>query len=215
VFYLQLKYIAIILCTLISLGNLKFVKDDKKNLAGFTKFFLMPSLIFVYLSCSHYPNLLIVAALFFGFLGDIFLEIEGKLMVLGGITFFIGHIFYIEAFINNINFQNIPNWIYLLIIPYFLYASFILIEFYPYLKSLVIYIFIYMVALLAMSYCSLLRCLEVTGYRFYFPFIGSVLFVLSDSLIGFNTLKGKIKNGQFYIMATYILAQLFITIGFI
>ena len=45
------------------------------------------------------------------------------------------------------------------------------------------------------------------------PFLGSTLFVISDSMIGLSALKNKSKQFLPYIMITYIAAQLLLTAG--
>jgi uncharacterized membrane protein YhhN len=47
-----------------------------------------------------------------------------------------------------------------------------------------------------------------------FVFAGSLCFMVSDSMLAYDTFRKKIKYGSFLIMLTYILAQLFITLGF-
>ena len=69
--------------------------------------------------------------------------------------------------------------------------------------------------ILAVSFLSLLRMNNIYGYRFWLPFIGAFVFVISDTMDAFNTLKANIKWREIMVMATYITAQLLIVLGFI
>ena len=54
-----------------------------------------------------------------------------------------------------------------------------------------------------------------SGAGFYMPFIGSLLFMASDSVLAINTFRSKIPRGDVYIMSTYVTAQVLIVAGMI
>jgi len=47
------------------------------------------------------------------------------------------------------------------------------------------------------------------------PFVGSLLFMASDSVLAINTFRSKIPRGDVYIMSTYVTAQVLIVAGMI
>jgi uncharacterized membrane protein YhhN len=70
-----------------------------------------------------------------------------------------------------------------------------------------------MLALLGMSAMALNRFKTVPSKSFYFVFIGSVLFVISDSIIAIDKFLVSVPNDRLLIMATYIAAQFLIMKG--
>ena len=74
-------------------------------------------------------------------------------------------------------------------------------------------VFVYMTALLGMSAMALNRYKTVSSGSFNFVFFGSVLFVLSDSLIAIDKFLTPIPNDRLLVMSTYIAAQYLIMRG--
>jgi uncharacterized membrane protein YhhN len=74
---------------------------------------------------------------------------------------------------------------------------------------------LYSAVIAAMSLASLLRTPGFSGAGFYMPFIGSLLFMASDSVLAINTFRSKIPRGDVYIMSTYVTAQVLIVAGMI
>jgi uncharacterized membrane protein YhhN len=74
-------------------------------------------------------------------------------------------------------------------------------------------VFVYMVALLGMSAMALNRYKTVSKASFNLVFYGSVLFVISDSLIAIDKFLTPIPNDRIFIMSTYIAAQYLIMRG--
>jgi uncharacterized membrane protein YhhN len=70
-----------------------------------------------------------------------------------------------------------------------------------------------MLALLGMSAMALNRKGNGHPKSFTYVFIGSVLFVLSDSMIAINKFFHPIQNEGILIMSTYIAAQFLIMRG--
>ena len=76
-------------------------------------------------------------------------------------------------------------------------------------------ILVYMVGITLMSYFSLLRLLNIKNIAGAFTFIGSILFISSDTVLSLKIFGGVYKLSEQYIMASYIIAQLFIIMGYI
>jgi len=70
-----------------------------------------------------------------------------------------------------------------------------------------------MTALLGMSAMALNRFKAVNSVSFFLVFTGSVLFVISDSLIAIDKFLNSIPHDRFWVMSTYISAQLLIMMG--
>jgi len=74
---------------------------------------------------------------------------------------------------------------------------------------------IYALSLIGMSMMALNRSGRVGAMSFKLVFFGSLLFLLSDSMIAFNKFHSEIPLAGFLIMITYIAAQYLIMRGLI
>jgi uncharacterized membrane protein YhhN len=191
-------------------------KQEKKRY--FTKPLIVPGIIFIYLLFAHQYNKFLLLALLFSFFGDLLLLFSEKKLFfrLGLFAFLSSHIFYIYTFVENISFNRISSfWLLFVLVPYFIYAWKIFRDLRPYLGNYSIPVILYIVTIIGMSYASLFRFWTSQGISFWFPFIGSLFFIISDSLLATRNFKYGQKKGWVSVMATYVLAQLFIMIGFI
>lgn len=175
---------------------------------------------------SHSKNidkLVVKLALFaFGFswLGDVLLMFSERtftFFILGLSVFLLAQIIYIFLFLRTINLSGKKP--FLKKKPYFLmaYIAFGLIVYtllFDHLDMVLrIAVFIYMIALLGMSSMALNRFGNGHPVSFSFVFIGSLLFVISDTLIAFNKFLIEIPYEGVLIMTTYICAQYLIMKG--
>jgi uncharacterized membrane protein YhhN len=196
-----------------------FTKKEYNRGRCYTKPFLMPLLAIYYISSVAEVNKFIMMALVFGLMGDVFLmwpERKNNFM-LGLGAFLIGHLCYVLLFLQGISFaKNVPIWFYLIIIIYVIGACAVMKKLIKYLGDMKIPTYLYMAVILLMSFASLAR-IWIMGMTlsFVLPFIGSLLFLCSDSMLGFYTFKSKFKNGNVYIMLTYVLAQALIVGGYL
>lgn len=184
----------------------------------FTKPLLMPLLALFYSQASSRLDSLIITALICCFLGDLFLLISNKQLcfLTGLVSFLIGHIVYTIAMLQSANYlTNMPLWFLVLLVPYLIFALLFLKTLNSYLSQLRIPVIIYTCVILAMSFSSLSRVWTFHGLAFWIPLIGSILFVLSDSLLAYDKFAARLKNGDFFVMLTYIMAQAGIVTGFI
>lgn len=204
---------------LIFIMHMIFTKNENNKGRCYTKPFLMPLLAIFYMLSATQINRLIVIALVFGFIGDVFLmwpERKNNFMFGLG-AFLIGHICYVVLFKQSIPYiKDIPLWFYLITIVYVMGATIVMKKLINYLGDMKIPTFIYMMIILLMSFTSLARIWFMDmNISFLLPFIGSLFFLCSDSMLAFNTFKGKFKNGNVYIMLTYVLAQALIVGGYL
>lgn len=179
-----------------------------------TKVLLMPLLCVLYCVVAPDVRLFVVAALVFGWIGDVFLLFKnGKIfMLLGVCAFALGHIFYIGAMLS-----AHPSLHILMLIPLALcviWMTFVYRKLLPYApKSLRNPGLLY--ALLLSGTClSALYVLLVTGNPAYLiAFIGGLFFMLSDTLLTGQQYRKELKHGNFYVMLTYIIAQTLLVLG--
>lgn len=163
-----------------------------------------------------------LAVLAFGFswLGDILLMFGDDtfiFFILGLVAFLSAQIFYIFLFLQTIKlsgktsfFKKKPYWLLL----YIIYGLTIYILLFNHLDMVLrVAVFVYMLALLGMSSMALNRLGNGHPLSFSFVFAGSVLFVLSDSMIAINKFLVVLPYEGILIMTTYIAAQYLIMLG--
>lgn len=163
----------------------------------------------------------ILAAFFFSWVGDILLMLSGgyesETFFYAGVGgFFFAQIAYIIVFIRNAEndikgllLRN-PLWF----IPLVAYGVMIYWLLYPGLEGIMLPVIgIYAISLIGMSLAALNRRDRVNVLSFRLVFIGSLFFVLSDSMIAINKFYAEIPQAGFLIMLTYIAAQYLILRG--
>jgi len=186
------------------------------------KGFLAPLILAVYLTGAKIILLPIILALVFAWIGDVLLIKISNLLCfrLGLASFLIGHICYIIAMSG----YNMPFNIPVLIISAAVAAvlGFIIYKMVKPSKEMKIPVITYEVIILTMALSAIQLFLQ-QGTAASFPpemsstfgilvLAGSVSFVASDTSLAFVTFQKK----PYYVfcMATYIAAQLLITLGF-
>jgi len=210
--------VAIVFFVIVTFIDLYLInsKQEKKRL--FTKPLIVPAIILIYILFSHQYNKFLLLALLFSFFGDLLLLFSEKKLFfrLGLFAFLSSHLFYIYTFVENIPFNRIsPFWILLVFIPYIIYAWKIFRDLRPYLEHYFIPVILYIVTIIGMSYASLFRFWTSQGPSYWLPLIGSIFFIISDTLLATRNFKYGQKKGWMSVMTSYVLAQLFIMIGFI
>lgn len=159
-------------------------------------------------------------AFLFSWFGDMFLMFgdNGFLyFILGLLSFLVAQIVYIFLFLRTINLSGKTP--FLKKKPYFLlayiaYGLVVYIVLYNHLDNVLkIAVFVYMVALLSMSTMALNRFGNGHPISFSYVFIGSLLFVLSDTMIAINKFLILIPYEGILIMTSYISAQYLIMRG--
>ncbi|MBN1801734.1 MAG: lysoplasmalogenase [Candidatus Lokiarchaeota archaeon] len=222
----MIEYLFVILFCLDSILHIYGILKESKNLIKFSKPLLMPLLALYYAFGTFAINqfdVLIVFALIFGALGDTFLlsQENEKYFLIGMVAFLLGHVFYIISFSLYLggDILRFPVYGFLLVIPVIVLVIIAFPKFKKGLGSMKIPVFVYMGVIILMHVFALLRLSKLPGLYcpcFFFVYLGSFLFILSDSIIAIDQFgESKIKNMRLYIMITYILAQFFIVQGII
>jgi len=163
----------------------------------------------------------VLLAFFFSWAGDNLLMLSGKneLFFFAGVGgFFCAQVSYIYIFTKfsekgGKGYVQKKPWVALIFIAYVAGMLFLL---FPGLEGMMKPIItIYALSLMAMSMMALNRSGRVAASSFKLVFFGSLLFLLSDSMIAFNKFHSEIPLAGFLIMLTYIAAQYMIMRGLI
>lgn len=161
-----------------------------------------------------------IFAFLFSLFGDsllMFVDNGMNFFILGLASFMIAQIAYIFLFRQTIKITSgepflKKNSLYLN--GYIIYGFSIYILLFNHLDfKLKIAVFIYMLALLGMSAMALNRFKTVQSSSFNFVFLGSLLFVISDSFIAIDKFLVQIPYDKLWVMSTYISAQFLIMRG--
>ena len=196
-----------IILIIIFVIDLFLIFNNKIELRFFTKPILLPILILIYISKVKSEkmqlNSFFLAGLVLSFFGDLFLLFNwGFLPGLG--SFLLAHLFYIISFKKKLQKRISKFWPIILS----LYASILLVILFPYLKEMKIPVTIYAVVIAVMMYNAL-----KTHNRNLI--IGALLFLISDTLLSVYLFLQPLMILNLLVMATYILAQLFLVNGMI
>jgi uncharacterized membrane protein YhhN len=210
----QILFYAFILVSLIHLLAAFFLVEKIRKIS---KLFLMPLLLAYFIAVRGNVYLPVLFALIFAFVGDFFLLEPQKLLwfKLGLASFLLGHLCYIPAFISLTEHFHLP----VLIISYVIAIAlgFFMIKMMAPEKNMMIPVILYTCVILNMSiYALQLRLANlrssVNSWSIMI-FIGSLLFICSDTLLAFFTFHKMPKRGNVLIMLFYITAQSLIVIG--
>ncbi len=153
-----------------------------------------------------------------GLLGDVLLmfsEDNPNFFIAGLISFLIGHLFYARAFYIDYSLNKTVNLGYRknALIAYGFYIIIFLLVLLPHLGNLIIPVFIYALVISLMGVLAVCRSGRVNSLSFKAVFIGSILFVISDSILAYNKFVSPVPLASLFIMSTYMLAQYFIVKG--
>lgn len=186
----------------------------------FTKPLLMPLLMLAFImeaGINGTPQRLLLGALLFSWLGDVFLLFEQKnslFFILGLSSFLTAHVIYI------IYFSGIPSEkasyfrkrpvMFLAVVAYVIELLYLL---WPGLGALKLPVLVYALVIgtmLCMALWQYGRLKDNTALLFI---LGALLFVLSDSILALDRFRGHHAWSGVLIMTTYVAAQLLITLG--
>jgi len=197
-----------------------------KLLADIAKVLLMPLLmLWAFTSVKEKQKILfLLLGLFFSWGGDIFLMLIKRtnesdartFFILGLASFLIAHINYIIHFLYELksNFQKgfVCKYPFALL-PYIIFLIIILNYLDDGISEVKIPVYLYCIVISLMSVAALNRKNIVNNISFVCVFSGSLLFIMSDSMIAVNVFKHPILASHVLIMSTYIIAQYLIVKG--
>ena len=168
---------------------------------------MLAIILLTFLNLSTPPTFyqqLIIVGLIFSTIGDVLL-IDSRRFVQGLLSFLAAHICFIAAF------YSTPNLLSLVF--YLVYVAGFLMVLWKHLDKLKLPVIVYSLALAAMSWLALSKTIEHHNHHTFHAFIGSLLFVASDSLLAFAKFKSPFRFAEILILSTYFLAQWFIALS--
>lgn len=187
----------------------------------FVKPLIVVSLAVFYFQNVNFRSGLFVLALFFCWLGDVFLLFDhlNELYFMGGLgSFLIAHIILIFLYGKLKN----PRGVSLngpqkarVSFPIILAGTGLISILYPSLGALKIPVIVYAVALMIMVLQSVYRYGFTSLQSFWNVCVGALFFMLSDSLLAINKFYQPINNAGVLVIATYMAALYFIVQGVI
>ena len=148
---------------------------------------------------------MIIAGLILSTIGDVFLINQERFFVYGLLSFLLGHFCYIAAFWTT---PHLPSATF-----YLIYTVFFLIVLWKHLGKLKIPVVVYALTLAWMSWLAFSLYSKSNDDKFLLAFLGSVVFLASDSLLAYNKFRKPFSLAHPLILATYFLAQWLIALS--
>jgi uncharacterized membrane protein YhhN len=211
--------VAYLLLAVAALADLWFVNQGGAE-RYFTKPLLMPLLMLGYYletRPTQFFSRLILMALFFSWLGDIFLMLEYRnaiYFIVGLVSFLTAHLIYIYYFAsirpNTRSFMRKRPVMLLAVLAYVLELLYVL---WPHLGGMKVPVLIYGLVIGSMLAFALWQYGKIAAPAAWLFIFGALLFVASDTMLAINKFKTPIAHGGLWIMGTYVLAQYFIAKG--
>ncbi len=188
----------------------------------FAKPFLLLTLIgyYVFSRAGEPMAITFLLALFFSWAGDVLLMFQDEdsgFFIYGLAVFLIAHVCYIFTFRQHRTveethaLQGLQRIRFAL--PVVLSGSGLVIILYPHLGELRLPVLAYALVLTLMVLSALFRYGRTPSASFVMVFAGSLLFMISDSLLAINKFIEPLTLAGFWIMLTYIGAQFLIVSG--
>ena len=187
-----------------------------------SKALIIPVLIILFLAnvnpLSNKLQKLMLAGLFFSWAGDAVLEFPGNnsnFFKFGLVCFLLTHLLYLTVFFLTPGKNPIlSNRIYFLI-PIIIYGVVFVSYLYAGLAEMKVPVILYTIIILTMLTAAINRVDKVNKVSYYLVLAGAILFVISDSTIALSKFSHPFESSGIVIMATYIVAQYLIVIGYI
>lgn len=212
-----------LLVLFVALAAAHVVSEGFKFMPGryFIKPLLMPALALYYLSSAETPSWFMMAAIGFGWLGDIFLMIPDpektrRYFRPGLVAFLLGHLFYIVVFASYVpGLENFPAAAWLLLLPYAATGviGYRLIG--PHAGAMKKAILAYSIIIALMGAVTVLPMgtAELSGVLT--AMAGAFVFMVSDIINAYNKFAREIANERVYTMSTYLAGQLLLVLGYL
>ena len=213
---MRVPQVILVLYAIAAIANVIANFMDWETVQDYSKPLLMPLLLaFVYESSKGAVTILILLlslSLILSWGGDVSLMYEGNNYFILGLTLFLlAHLSYTYLFLKSIDFKIRLRPIHVL--PMVLYSAVFLSIILPKSGPLTIPVTIYALVITIMALGAMARFERTTRKSFNFVFIGSLIFVLSDSLLAYSKFSSSFTGDGALVMLTYVLAQYLIVDG--
>jgi len=178
-----------------------------------SKCLLMPLLATCYMMFAKAPSSLVIAAILFGFAGDLVLLFRPRKWAFpaGILAFATGHVFYIVSFAKRIVVS--PPWYMFALCALATVACAATLTYYLWKcmpKKLKPPSFLYMIIIGSMVSTAILFSLYGGSAHRWIAAIGGVLFAISDTTLSIDAFHHPVRYRSVIVMSTYIAAQVLI-----
>ena len=168
--------------------------------------FIIISLMAIYLTSVKNKNYWFLAALFFSFLGDVFLLDNNDMFLFGIAAFLITQLLYIKIIIGYLNNSSKSQKLQA-ILPFAIYFVLLIYLLIDNLGEYLIPVLVYGLTISVFGIVSLLNYIINKSQTSKLLLFGVFLFIASDSMIAFDRFYESKGFYSVLIMITYILAQ--------
>jgi len=168
------------------------------------------SLMGYYIESVRVKSKLFIWALFFSFLGDVFLLFESELYFMLGLgAFLISHTLFIALVINSIGVSSVKQKI-IATIPFVITFTSLLLLLKNSLGALLLPVVVYGFVISVFGIVSLVNYFAYKSKASFLLLLGSVFFVTSDSILAINKFYEPKNYYPAIVIITYIVAQFLI-----
>ena len=202
----KLSTIFKILFVIISLLDILGLLIHVALLELIAKPFIIISLMAIYLSTVKNKNYWFLAALFFSFLGDVFLLDNNDMFLFGIAAFLITQLIYIKIIIGYLHHSSKSQKLQA-ILPFAIYFILLIYLLIDNLGEYLIPVLVYGLTISVFGIVSLLNYIINKSQTSKLLLFGAFLFIASDSMIAFDRFYESKGIYSVLIMITYILAQ--------
>jgi uncharacterized membrane protein YhhN len=187
-----------------------------------TKTLIMPPLMVIFILNlkvgSNRLHKFMFAGLFFSWIGDVLLEVPGggEVMFMAGLGgFLLSLLMYAFVFFATPGKNEVFHRRFYLIIPVLLYGFAMGFYLYDHLGEMRLPVVVYETVMISMLAGAVSRIGKVNRTSYVMVLSGSILFIISDSVLAVNKFVDPVLLSTLIIMGTYIAAQWLITTGYI
>lgn len=169
---------------------------------------LMIGLLLEIRPASFYRNTILVSLVFCLF-GDTMMMLKKKKFLAGLVFFLAAQVALAVAFFSKLS-QGFLTWP---VIPLLIFAAVILYLIWPGLGGLKMPVIFYLLAILTMARLALELPHQVPGFQSWLAAAGAVLFLISDAFLAVNRFYRALPQAQLYILSSFYLSLLLITLS--
>lgn len=152
---------------------------------------------------------MLIFGLAFSLLGDVILMLPFELFIFGLLAFLLANFFYIIAFISVGGFYKPVKTT----IPFLFYGLILLVYMWSTLGDMRFPALIYTLVILTMSWQAYGQWKQTRERRAFLAFVGSLLFIASDSALAINRFANPIELAPLIVLGTYYPAQWLISLS--
>ncbi len=191
---------------LLAMLDIWAVSTQNKALEMLCKPLLMCALVLYYIVRVSKPNFWLISALFFSFLGDVFLLFDTEFFMFGLGSFLVAHLLYIKMTLGFFKSNNLQLFLKAFL-PFALFFTGVLFLVLENLGELLIPVIIYGTVIALFGAVASLYAKETKTRASNWLLFGAMLFILSDSGIAINTFYKSSVYLDVAIIVLYLLAQ--------